>query len=149
MVAELPDERGGTMALDGLRGRVLIVTPLPLAESRARDLTWEELVKLRKRLRGLDKALEYVVLGQGGAAQDLRAWLEEHHAPRPELHFGVDDGSTWKRLAAQADAPSAEFLLLDRHGRVRGSYGADPAEIDRLVEHAGQLANWPDEDRAP
>jgi hypothetical protein len=126
---------------------VLIVTPLPLAESRARDLTWEELVKLRKRLRGLDKALEYVVLGQGGNADDLRTWLEEHRAPRPELHFGLDDGSTWRRLAAQGDAPGAEFLLLDRHGRIRGAYGAEPAEIERLVEHAGQLCNWVGQDR--
>jgi hypothetical protein len=147
LMAELPDERGGTMVLDGLRGRVLIVTPLPLAEARARDLTWEELVKLRKRLRGLDKALEYVILGQGGTADDLRAWLEEHHAPRPELHFGLDDGATWRRLTAQADAPGAEFLLLDRHGRIRGVYGAEAAELDRLVEHAGQLCNWPAEDR--
>lgn len=148
--ASLPDERGGTTDLSLLRNRVLVVTPLPLAEARARDLTWEELVKLRKRLRGLDKALEYVVLAQGGAADDLKAWLDEHRAPRPELHFAMDaDGATWRRLASQADAPSAEFLLLDRHGRVRGAYGAEPAEIDRLVEHAGQLSNWIGEDKAP
>jgi hypothetical protein len=131
---------------------VLIVTPLPLAEARARDLTWEELVKLRKRLRGLDKALEYVVFAQGGTAADLLSWLDEHRAPRPELHFAVDaDGATWRRLAGQAGAPSAEFLLLDRHGRVRGSYGADPAEIDRLVgtRGAGELARRRQDSGAP
>lgn len=147
--ASLPDELGGTTTLAELRGTVLILTPLPLTEARARDLTWEELVKLRKRLRGLDQALEYVVLGQGGAAEDLHDWLQEHRAPRPELHFGLDDGATWRQLAAQADAPGAEFLLLDRHGRIRGAYGAEPAEIDRLVTHAGQLCNWPAQDADP
>ena len=146
--ASLSDERGGPFELAALRGRVLIVTPLPLAEARARDVTWEELVRLRKRLRGLDQALQYAVLAQGGEAADLLAWLEQHRAPRPELHFGLDaDAAVWRRLTGQADAPSAEFLLLDRHGRLRGAYGGEPADIERLVEQAGQLANWPGEDR--
>jgi hypothetical protein len=148
--ATLPDELGGTTDLSLLHNRVLVLTTLPLAEAHARDVTWEELVKLRKHLRGLDKALEYVIFAQGGAAEDLKGWLDEHRAPRPELHFAIDaDGAAWRRLAEQAGAPSAEFLLLDRHGRVRGTYGADPADIDRLIEQTGQLSNWIGEDRQP
>lgn len=143
----LSDERGGPLQLSSLRGQMLIVTALPLAEANARDVTWERLVHLRKRLRGLDQALEYVVLAQGGDASDLADWLEQHKAPRPELHFGLDDGGAQAaRLAELAHAPSAEFFLLDRHGRMRGAYGGSPAEIDRLVKEAGQLANWSGQD---
>jgi hypothetical protein len=144
----LPDELGGTLRLSGLRGQVLIVTALPLAEANARDVTWERLVRLRKRLRGLDQALQYVVLAQGGGAADLAGWLEQHRAPRPELHFGLDDGGAQAaRLGDLAGAPSAEFFLLDRHARLRGAYGGAPEEIDRLVKEAGQLANWSGQDQ--
>jgi hypothetical protein len=129
---------------------VLVVTALPLAEAIARDVTWERLVRLRKRLRGLDQVLEYVVLAQGGDATDLRGWLEEHRAPRPELHFALDAaGAEAGRLATLAGAPSAEFFLLDRHGRLRGAYAGTAEGIDRLVAHAGQLANWTGQDGAP
>jgi hypothetical protein len=143
----LTDELERPFHLADLRGRCVIVTALPLAEANARDTTWERLVALRKHLRGLDQALVYAILAQGGSAADLKGWLDEHRAPRPELHFGLDDGGAeMKRLCATAGAPSAEFLLLDRHGRSRGVYGGDQADLDRLITEAGQLANWPGQD---
>ncbi len=146
----LPDEQAGTLRLSDLRGRVLVLTELPLAEANARDTTWERLVRLRKRLRGLDQVLHYVVLAQGGDAADLSGWLEQHRAPRPELHFGLDEGgAAAARLGGLARAPSAEFFLIDRHGRIRGAYGGSPPEIDRLVEDAGHLANWSGQDLQP
>jgi hypothetical protein len=146
----LDDELGRPFRLADLRGRVVVLTALPLAEARARDATWGRLVKLRKRLRGLDQALVYAVLAQGGSAADLHGWLEEHRAPRPELFFGMDEGGAeMKRLCAQAGAASAEFLLIDRHGRIRGAYGGEPAEVERLIVHAGQLCNWEGQDPPP
>ena len=129
----LPDDHGGTFHLADLRGRCVVLTALPLAEERARDETWEALV--------------YAILAHGGGADELRGWLEEHRAPRPELHFAIDEGRVeMSRLCAQAGAASADFLLLDRHGRIRGAYGREPEEVERLVLHAGQLANWPGQD---
>jgi hypothetical protein len=143
----LPDERGGTLSLSDLRGRLLLVSALPLAEARARDEAWLRLTRLRKRLRSLDPELDLVVLAQGGDASDLVPWLLSLHGPRPGLHFGLDtDGAQMRRLCGQAGAPSAEFVLLDRHGRVRGAYGGEPPELDRLAEQAGQLANWRGQD---
>jgi hypothetical protein len=143
----LPDERGGTFTLAERRGRLLLLTALPLTEATARDSTWQRLVRLRRHLRGIDMVLDYAVLAQGGDATDLLPWLDSLNAPRPGLFFALDaDGSQMRRLCGQAGAPSAEFLLLDRHGRLRGAYGGDEAQQERLVEHAGQLANWAAQD---
>ena len=143
----LPDERGGIFTLAERRGRLLLLTALPLTEATARDATWERLVRLRRHLRGIDMVLDYVVLAQGGEAADLAPWLESMHGARPGLFFALDaDGAQLRRLCGQAGAPSAEFLLLDRHGRLRGTYGGDDASLERLVEHAGQLANWAGQD---
>jgi len=146
----LPDELGGTLTLSALRGRLLLVSALPLAEARARDEAWQRLARLRKRLRSLDPELDLVVLAQGGDAGDLVPWLQALHGARPGLHFGLDaGGAQMRRLCGQAGAPSAEFVLLDRHGRLRGAYGGETAELDRLAEQAGHLANWRAQDPEP
>jgi hypothetical protein len=147
LLLSLPDESGALRQLDELRGRIAIVTALPLANATERERTFEALRVLQKRLRSLTPVLGWALLCPGGDAQALGALLDAKIARRPHHLYLLDAGGAgMAKLAAEAGSPSARLLLLDRHGRARGAYGDGEAELDRLVLHAGQLANWPAQD---
>jgi hypothetical protein len=147
---ELPDEAGASVSLASLRGSLVVVTPLSLANADERQTAIRNILGLRKHLRGLDQALIVVTLCRGGTAADLSPLLDEHKARKPANVFLLDeDGAAFARLAAAAGAPSANALLLDRHGRIRGAYGDGDAEQKRLIAETGQIANWVGEDSPP
>jgi hypothetical protein len=147
---ELANETGARHRLSELRGRILVVTGLPLVNAVEREATFDGLRRLRRRLRGLDEALAYVVLCQGDDPAPLIGLLDEHKARRPDNFWLMDPGGrSMERLRDAAGSPTAAFLLLDRHGRVRGVYGESQAELDRLVGQAGELANWTAQDPPP
>lgn len=150
LVLQLPDETGAAFELASVRGRIVVLTSLPLANSTARDETFDGIRTLRKRLRGLADAVHYVVLCKGGDAAALSVLLDKRHARKPTVHYVLDaEGRELDRLRKAAGAPSAVFLLLDRYSRVRGVYADTPSDLDRLVTHTGQLANWPGQDPPP
>jgi hypothetical protein len=147
---ELVDETGQSHRLSDLRGRLAIVTGLPLVNEVERDATFDGLRRLRKRLRGLDKTVVYVVLCQGRDPAPLIELLDERKARKPVNLFLMDPGGRQlERLREAAGSPAATFLLVDRHGRVRGVYGETQAELDRLVGQTGELANWAAQDPPP
>lgn len=150
LVLQLPGETGALFDIATVRGKVVVVTSLPMASGTARDETFDDLRRLRKRLRGLADAVHYVILCQGGDAAALTALLDERKARKPTVHYVLDDGRReLTRLLEAAEAPGASFLLLDRHGRVRGRYAETERDVDRLVTETGQLANWPGQDAPP
>ncbi|MHC5212196.1 MAG: hypothetical protein ACYTG2_15875 [Planctomycetota bacterium] len=147
LVLSLHDESGALRQLDELRGRIVIVTALSLANATEREATFDSLRVLQKRLRGLTPVLGWAVLCPGGSAAELAALLDAKKARRPYHLYLLDEGGAgMDRLCAESGSPSARLLLLDRHGRARGTYGDGEDEIDRLVAHAGELANWPGQD---
>ncbi len=144
----LPDDTGAPRALSELRGHLVIVSPLPMANAVERDATFDGLRRLRKRLRGLGTEVAFYTLASGDDARALGALLDAKIARRPtELYVLDAGGEEFARLARVSGSASASFLLLDRHGRTRGAYGESQEALDRLVEQSGQLANWADEDR--
>jgi len=150
VLLQLPDETGALFDLASVRGRIIVLTSLPLASATARDETFDGIRRLRKRLRGLADAVHHVVLCQGGDAAALSPLLDERHARKPTVHYLLDsEGRELDRLREAAGAPNAAFLLLDRHGRVRGAYADTAPELDRLTAQTGQLANWPAQDPPP
>ena len=143
----LPDDAGATRTLSELRGHLVIVSPLPMANAVERDATFDGLRRLRKRLRGLGTEVAFLTICSGGDAAALGALLDAKKARRPtELYLLDAAGEDFARLARGSGSASASFLLLDRHGRVRGAYGESQEELDRLVTEAGQIANWSEED---
>ena len=146
----LPDDAGASRSLAELRGHIVVVTALTLANSVERDAAFDGLRRLRKRLRGLGTEVAFFTICSGGDAAALGALLDEKKARRPtELYLLDAGGEEFARLARAGGSASAAFLLFDRHGRVRGAYGDSQGELDRLVEQAGQLANWEAQDPAP
>ena len=146
----LPDETGTEIALADLAGHLLVITDLPLANGTATEATFEGIIALRKRLRGLGSAVVYVVLCHGGSAAELSALLDEKRARKPVNLFLLDEGrgtAAWLRRTAGSE--SAAFFLLDTHRRLRGVYPGTQRGVDELVHLAGMLANWPEADPAP
>lgn len=161
---ELPDEQGQPVRLADLAGHLVVLTELPLANAVQSGQSMAALQALRKRLRGLGSAVVFVSLAHGADAAALSALLDEWTARKPVNVFLLDDGrAVLERLREEAGSASADFLLYDTHGRLRGVYGlaasdrpmsaqgeaarqaldeANQTEIDRLVQEAGQLANW-------
>jgi hypothetical protein len=147
LVLSLDDDAGALRQLEELRGRLVLVTALSLANTSELERTFDSQRVVQKRLRSLAPVLGWVVLCSGGGAADVAALLDAKIARRPHHLFLIDEGgSGMARLCAEAGSPSARWLLLDRHGRARGAYGDAEDELDRLVMHAGQLANWPAQD---
>jgi hypothetical protein len=150
LVMQLPDETGTPFDLASIRGKIVIATTLPLASATARDETFDGIRRLRKRLRGMADAVHYVVLCHGGDTAGLIELLDERHARKPVMHYVLDpDTREWERLHEAADAHGADFLLLDRHGRVRGTYADMATDIERLITDTGHLANWAAQDLPP
>jgi hypothetical protein len=165
---ELSDESGQLVHLSDLAGYLVIATELPLASGSAREYTMKSIRALRRRLRGLGSAVVFVVLCHGGGPDDLSALLDEWTARKPVNVFLLDtDREAMLDLRSEGGSASADWFLLDRHGRLRGAYGvpmldqpnderaqaqrlvAVEAETDRLVMDAGQLANWAGSDTPP
>ena len=145
--ASLPDERGAPVALADLRGHLVIVSALTMANAVERDAAFDGLRRLRKRLRNLGTEVAFYTVCAGGDAAALGALLDAKKARRPTEPYVLDaGGEEFERLARLAGGASASFLLLDRHGRARGAYGESQGELDRLVEQAGFLANWVEQD---
>lgn len=150
LVLQLPGPDGELFDLASVRGKVIVLTSLPMASATARDETFEGIRKLRKRLRGLADAVHYVILCQGGDTTGLIELLDDKKARKPTVHYVLDpDGRELLRLHEAAGAHGAAFMLLDRHGRNRGVYADMARDIDRLVTHTGELANWPAQDPPP
>lgn len=150
LVLQLPDADGELFDLASIRGKVVVLTSLPLASATAREETFDGIRRLRKRLRGLSDAVHYVVLCQGGDAAGLIELLDDKKARKPTVHYVLDpEGREHLRLQEAAGAHGAAFMLLDRHGRNRGVYADMARDIDRLVTETGQLANWPGQDPPP
>jgi hypothetical protein len=148
--SELPDDTGALRSLAELRGHLVIVTALTMANSVEQQAAFDGLRRIRKRLRGLGTEVAFFTICNGGDAAALGKLLDEKTARRPtELYLLDGGGKEFARLAKGSGSASASFLLFDRHGRVRGAYGESQEELDRLVTEAGQLANWIEEDPPP
>lgn len=146
----LSDETGRQVSLSDLRGHLVIIGEVPLANAPEARRGIEGLWALRKRLRGLGSAVVFVSLCHGADAATLKALIEERHAQRPLNIFLLDDDrATAAWLRREAGSESADLILLDRHGRVRAVAAGDQPGVDKLVATAGVLANWAGADPEP
>jgi hypothetical protein len=140
---ELATDEGRRVSLADLRGNLVLVAELPLANAVEAEAAIESLRVRRKRLRGLGSLAVNVMLAHGAGADPLAAAIDENRARKPTNVFLLDEGrATFERLCIEAGHADARILLFDRHGRLRGAYGAGEEELDRCVAATGQLANW-------
>jgi peroxiredoxin len=141
---ELEDAEGTMVSLDELAGHLVVVGEIPLANAAAANRAVDELNALRKRLRGLGSAVVHVLLCHGGDRDDLEELLDVRRVRKPLNVFLVDEDraiAAW--LRREAGSESAEFFLLDRHGRLRDVFPGSRRGLDELVHTCGILANWP------
>jgi len=165
---ELQDEAGTTVRMSDLAGYLVVATELPLASGSAHQYAMLTMRAIRKRLRGLGSSVVFIMLSHGGGADELSAVLDEWNVRKPVNVFLLDnDREAMSDLRHEGASASADWFLLDRHGRLRGAYGvgminapgndqsqsqqliAVEKEMDRLVLDAGQLANWSASDPPP
>ncbi len=143
----LPDEFGRQVSLVDLRGNLAVISELPLADAKAREEAFLAMRELRKDLRGLSFAVNFVVLCHGGTAEDLSRFLDAKRARKPVNVYLLDEGRRELELIRQqAGSRAATFILLDTQSRIRGVYGGDQEGIDRLKTDTGHLANRRDMD---
>ncbi|MFT7463334.1 MAG: hypothetical protein ACI9EF_001678, partial [Pseudohongiellaceae bacterium] len=128
---QLPREDGQVVALSDLAGTLAVVTELPLANGAETEATFAGIRRLNKRLRGLSLSLSYVILCHGGTAAQLDQLLKDKIAQRPNHYYLLDDGGAQcTALRQEAGSFSADFFLIDRHGRLRGLYENTEEDID-------------------
>lgn len=144
------DEFGRSVSIAGLRGHLVIVGELPMAEEQSRDSAFQNLRVLRKRVRGLSPVVTFAVLVQATDSEALSLYLDEKRARKPSNVFLLDgNGAGFEDMLARGGDPEARFFLLDRHGRMRGAYRVDTPGMDKLAVDAGILANWLGSDPPP
>lgn len=142
----IPTE-GGELGLSKLSGHLLLLSDLPLANAVTTEASFAKLRGLHMKLRAMAPLLRYLVYCHGGSKEDLKALLDRKTARKPSHDFLLDPNREgWDEILRQAQSPSAHYLLIDRHGRLRGIYGGETTEISRLVREVGQLGNWVGQD---
>ena len=140
---EVVDDTGREITAEDLRGHLLVIAEMTLANADAMNETFDDLRNLRKRMRGLGHAALFVVFCHGGQPSDLTALLDERKARKPANVFVLDpDRSVFEDVRVQARSRSASFIITDSHGRVRGVYGPEEEDRNRMLGALGQLANW-------
>lgn len=138
----LVDEDGRLVASSELVGYLLLVAPLSLASERSAEEDFEHFRRLKKRVRGLGSSVVQVLLVDGDGEQ-LSALLDAKRGRKPSNLFLLDPGgSVHEGLRVSAGRPRAELFVLDRHGRLRGSYDRSIPDGDRLAQDLAVLANW-------
>ena len=146
----LLDERGESVSLSDLRDYLVVVAELPLGNAPEREHAFDGLRAVRKRLRGMGHGVVFLSLCHGGPVSELTRLLDDKIARKPQNVFLMDDDRTEiDALRRMARAPSARFLVIDRHGRIRGAFGEEEAAVDQLVYTIGVLGNWPGSDPEP
>jgi len=146
---ELVDSEGREVALADLAGFLLVVQPLDLADPGGAAAAFDGFRARKKRLRGLGPLVHHLLLVRGGSAEELSRFLDERTARKPSNLFLLDPGGgVWERLAAPgpgAPVPTVEsptHLVLDRRGRLRGSFDGGEASAADLSRLLTLLANW-------
>jgi len=144
----LVDSEGRPVALDDLQGFLLVVQPLDLASESA-PADFDTFRARKKRLRGLGSLVHHVLLVQGAEGDELAGFLDERTARKPSNLFLLDPGGhIWTELAEPGDAaavPGVEapsHLVLDRRGRLRGTYDDTEASEVALARLLTLLGNW-------
>jgi len=140
---------GREVGISDLGGYLLVVSELPITDKDSFERVFEEWRTLKKRLKGLGFAVNYVQLVYGGNADKLRGFLDEKKGQKVSNIYMMDPERTGlAQLRKEGKAPVSDYFLLDSHGRIRGKYPTTPGGLTQLVFAAGVLANWRGSDPA-
>lgn len=140
---DLLEEGGRRVRCADLAGQILIVEALDFGSFEAAEADLVDFRVRKKRWRGLGSLVTYVLLVQGGEHDALSDFLTRKTARKPNNLFLRDEqGALLSELRRAAGRPDAQSIVLDRHGRLRGAYGATEAEGDRMARDLASLANW-------
>jgi hypothetical protein len=140
---------GRQVSIADLEGYLLVVSELPIGNEEQFEAAFENWRELKKRLKGLGFAVNYVQLVHGGSPEELIVLLEQKKAEKVSNIFMMDpERKGLAKLRKLGLAPASDFFLLDSHGRMRGVYPTTPAGLTQMVFSAGVLANWRGSDPA-
>ncbi|MFT7669508.1 MAG: hypothetical protein ACI8X5_002211 [Planctomycetota bacterium] len=146
---QLTTEGGEQVTVADLAGHLLVVRVLDLGTPQSSESDFTAYRVSRKRLRGLGSLVMNIALVQNGQPGTLSQFITEKTARRPNNLFLLDEeGATLLALCNSAGVAEASAFVLDRHGRLRGSYGPTEAEQNRMSQDLGSLANWAKSDPA-
>lgn len=140
---ELVDAEGRPVRLEDLSGFLLVVQALDLADPEGAEEAFAIFRERKSRLRGLGALVHHVQLVESGEDGRLDALIDAKTARKPANLFLHDPGgAAWARLCEGAEPTGPLYLVLDRYGRRRGTFGPSEAEGDRFARLMTLLANW-------
>ena len=143
----LPDQHGGTVRLDGFRGRKLLVYFYPEADTPGCTKQSCDVRDHRADLAGIGVG----VVGVSPDAPDAQLAFDRKYGLgfpllADEDHAVADAWGAWRRPRADGREPEGitrSAFLVDEQGRIeRAWYGVKPAET---VPHAQAALDKPDE----
>ncbi|HIG12443.1 MAG: hypothetical protein ABGY71_00275 [bacterium] len=149
-IVALNDADGLPVTLANLKGHLVVVHSLDLAQPQATEADFVAFREMRDRLRGLGSSVVHIILCAGGDAEQVVALIDSKTARRPGNLFLLDPG--WKtrtRLRTGCANEEPALILLDRHGRRRGDFVRSPEDLDRFAQTISLLANWLGSDPEP
>jgi cytochrome oxidase Cu insertion factor (SCO1/SenC/PrrC family) len=140
----LVDEAGHRLSPDDLRGRVYIAAPfwLPCAPPCSDVVAGMRQMQEAYRERAVDgvRLLSIVTAPDSVDTGRLAALATEAGATPPRWRFVTGAHEDLAKLATALTVPpdrgAKPFVIIDREGRLRGSYGADPMGLDEVYNRA-------------
>ncbi|MFT4538769.1 MAG: cytochrome oxidase Cu insertion factor (SCO1/SenC/PrrC family) [Planctomycetota bacterium] len=148
-VFELEQEDGRRVRCADLAGHLVIIETLDFESPAQLEQEFASFRARKKRWRGLSSLVLHIVLAQNADKATLSAFIDKKTARKPNTIYAFDEGGkVLASLQEAAGVPVASVYVLDRHGRLRGSYGFTEAEGDRMAQDLASLANWVGSDPA-
>jgi hypothetical protein len=141
---ELVDLEGRELSLTDLEGSLKVVMRIDMTDPIQGEKDFHTFRALKKHLRHMGMITVYLLLVEGADRKQLVAFLDGLKARKPNSLYLLDaEGAEFGRLQASAGQPQSICMVLDRHGRVRGSSDGDPAGELEIFRAMTLLGNWP------
>lgn len=139
----LPGIEGESVQLTDLAGYLVVVQSMDMSSTEQLESDFVTFRELRDRLRAMGSLMVHVLLVEGGDIESLKTFVTAKKARKPNNIFLLDEnGATYSTLLASSGLPNATLLLLDRHGRLRGSYDSTPEDAQLFNRAVTLLGNW-------
>jgi hypothetical protein len=146
----LTDIEGRELQLTDLKGSLKVVFPLRAGDSEQLERDFVVFREAKKHMRSMGPITVYLLLVDGADVPTITEFLDSMKARKPGSVFLLDHGGeAFSALQKSAADGTASGFLLDRHGRLRATYGPTEEEQNAFFRVITLLGNWVGSDPAP
>ncbi len=142
-VIALSDIEGRHLQLTDLAGDLKVIFPLRAKDPKQLERDFLAFREAKSHMRSMGMITVYLLLVDGDDIKAVTQYLDSMKARKPRNIYLLDaGGAVFQELRQSAEAPEATGFLLDRHGRLRATYGLSEEQQQGFLRCMTLLGNW-------